>query len=163
MKFIKDKLEEMENNLDKRKFITQEMRIKTYYKEVFNIEIKEVFYKAGLEKASDKSIKSKNYLSNLRILCFPIVIWIKDNNKKIFKHKFIKGNYNGALYRKENNKNLSFRQQIYCFVDTILCEYCQKEYLNKMNNETIEMIIKKNDQINVDYYNWIEQNYKEKQ
>ena len=32
MKFIKDKLEEMENNLDKRKFITQEMRIKTYYK-----------------------------------------------------------------------------------------------------------------------------------
>ena len=46
MKFIKDKLEEMENNLDKRKFITQEMRIKTYYKEVFNVEIKEVFYKA---------------------------------------------------------------------------------------------------------------------
>ena len=29
MKFIKDKLEEMENNLDKRKYITQEMRIKT--------------------------------------------------------------------------------------------------------------------------------------
>lgn len=162
MKFIKDRIEEVENNFDKRKFITQEMRVKTYYKEIFNIEIKEVFYKNGLEKASDMSIKSKNYLSNLRILCFPIIIWIKDNNKKVFKHRFIKGNYNGALYRQENNKNLSYRQKIYCFVDTILCEYCQKEYLNKMDNETIEMIIRKNDQINVDYYNWIEQNYKEK-
>lgn len=162
MKSVKSKLEEMENNFDKRKFITQERRIKTYYKEIFNIEIKEVFYKNKLNKATNQSINSENYLSNLSILCFPIIIWIKDNNRKVFKHKFIRGNYNGALYRGENNKNLSFRQQIYCFVDTILCEYCQKEYLSKMDKETIEMIIRKNDQINVDYYNWIEQNYKEK-
>lgn len=160
MESIKGKLEEIENNSDKRKFITQEMRIKTYYKEIFNIEIKEVFYKNKLDKATNQSINSENYLSNLNILCSPIIVWIKDNNKKVFKHKFIRGNYNGALYRAENDKNLNFRQQIYCFVDTILCEYCQKEYLSKMDKETIEMIIKKNDEINSDYYQWIENNYK---
>lgn len=160
MKGINKEIEKLESISDKNKFVTQEMKIKTYYNKIFNIEIKEVFFKNSFNKACEKLVKSENYLSNLKIMCFPIIIWIKDNNKKIFKNKFIKGNYNSTIYRNENNKNLSFRQELYCFVDKILCEYCQHKYLEKMDNETIEMIIRKNDEINNDYYKWIENNYK---
>lgn len=149
-----------ENKDDILSFISQEARTKSYYKEVFNIEIKDVFYKRDLDKVCDKAIKSKNYLSTLKVLSFPLLIIIKDNNKKIFKYKILKGNYNSTDFRENNNMCLSHSQKIYCFVDKIVSEYCQNQYLNKMSAEYVTKIIEKNDKINYDYQNWIMENYK---
>ena len=81
MKFIKDKLEEMENNLDKRKFITQEMRIKTYYKEVE--EAMDLFLGEGGTK---KIFGSRRYLrmfNDLSDMLKPIMPKLKLNSESI--------------------------------------------------------------------------------
>lgn len=159
------------DKLKETRFLTQESRIKEYYKEVFNIEIKEVlFKKKEKEKKINENIKGREeeqplYINNSSLdgyqtLCLDIIILIKDNNKRIFKTKFLKETYNATIYKNEINNQLSFSEHIYCFVDKTLSEYCQKHYLDKLNTENLATIREKDNKINEDYFEWIIKNYK---
>lgn len=134
-------------------------RIAYYYKEVFNIEIINLFYKRNYKKMNDKNISLSNYLEILRIEVFDFYILVKDNNKKIFKYKLIKSRYDNSKYRNGENKYVNFLEYLYFFVDESLCQYCQKYYLNKHNTKIINNILEKNNQINEDYQRWIVENY----
>lgn len=135
-------------------------RIAFYYKEVFNIEILNLFYKRNLKKMSDKNIKLSNYLEVLPLEVFDFYILIKDNNKKVFKYKLLKATYDGKKYRDKENRYVSFLEYLYFFVDEYLCRYCQKHYLGKHNTKQINMILEKDKKVNNDYHEWIMRNYK---
>lgn len=134
-------------------------RIALYYKEVFNIEILNLFYKRNLKKTSDKNVKLSNYIEVLPIEVFDFYILIKDNNKKIFKYKLLKATYDGRKYRDKENRYIGFLENLYFFVDEYLCKYCRKHYLGKHNTKQINMILEKDKEVNDDYHNWIVKNY----
>lgn len=134
-------------------------RIAFYYKEVFNIEILNLFYKKNLKDITNKNINLPNYLEALTIEAFDFYILIKDNNKKFFKYRVLKALYDNKKYRYGENKYVSFLENLYFFVDEYLCKYCQKHYLNKHNNKQINMILEKDKKINNNYHEWIMKNY----
>lgn len=134
-------------------------RIAFYYKEVFNIEILNLFYKKNLKEVTDKNIKLPNYLEALKVEAFDFYILIRDNNKKFFKYRVLKALYDNKKYRDEGNRYVSFLENLYFFVDECLCQYCQKHYLNKHNTKQINMILEKDKEINNNYHNWIMKNY----
>ena len=159
------------DKLKETRFLTQESRIKEYYKEVFNIEIEEVLFKkkekeekidenSRLREEEQPLYTNTSSLDDYQALCLDIIILIKDNNKRIFKTKFLKGTYNATIYKNEINNQLSFSEHIYCFVDKILSEYCQKHYLDKLDTEKLTIIKEKDNKLNEDYFEWIIKNHK---
>ena len=50
-------------------------------------------------------------------------------------------------------------EKLYIFVDESLGNYCKKKYINKLNSEDLNNLIRKNGEINEDYKNWIIENY----
>ena len=82
-----------------------------------------------------------------------------DNNKKIFKYKLLKAKYDNAKYRENKSENLDFMEKLYIFVDESLGNYYKKKYINKLNSEDLNNLIRKDGEINEDYKNWIIENY----
>lgn len=134
-------------------------RIKNYYKKIFNIEIINLFYKRKKKKSANQMVQQENYLRLIQAETFDFYILIKDNNKKIFKYKLLKAKYDNAKYRENKNENLDFMEKVYIFVDESLGNYCKKKYINKLNSENLNNLIRKNGEINEDYKNWIIENY----
>ena len=134
-------------------------RIKNYYKKMFNIEIINLFYKRKKKKSANQMAQQENYLRLIQAETFDFYILIKDNNKKIFKYKLLKAKYDNAKYRENKNENLDFMEKLYIFVDENLGNYCKKKYINKLNSEDLNNLIRKNGEINEDYKNWIIENY----
>ena len=50
-------------------------------------------------------------------------------------------------------------EKLYIFVDESLGNYCKKKYINKLNSEDLNNLIRKDGEINEDYKNWIIENY----
>ena len=71
----------------------------------------------------------------------------------------LKAKYDNAKYRENKNENLDFMEKLYIFVDESLGNYCKKKYINKLNSEDLNNLIRKNGEINEDYKNWIIENY----
>lgn len=134
-------------------------RIKNYYKKMFDIEIINLFYKRKKKKNTNQMEQQENYLRLIQAETFDFFILIKDNNKKIFKHKLLKATYDNAKYKENKNENLDFMEKLYVFVDESLGNYCKKKYINKLNSEDLNNLIRKNGEINEDYKNWIIENY----
>lgn len=134
-------------------------RIKNYYKKMFNIEIINLFYKRKKEKSANQMVQQENYLRLIQAETFDFYILIKDNNKRIFKYKLLKAKYDNAKYRENKNENLDFMEKLYIFVDESLGNYCKKKYINKLNSEDLNNLIRKDGEINEDYKNWIIENY----
>ena len=134
-------------------------RIKNYYKKMFNIEIINLFYKRKKKKSANQMMQQENYLRLIQAETFDFYILIKDNNKKIFKYKLLKAKYDNAKYRENKNENLDFMEKLYIFVDESLGNYCKKKYINKLNSEDLNNLIRKDGEINEDYKNWIIENY----
>lgn len=134
-------------------------RIKNYYKKMFNIEIINLFYKRKKKESANQMMQQENYLRLIQAETFDFYILIKDNNKKIFKYKLLKAKYDNAKYRENKNENLDFMEKLYIFVDESLGNYCKKKYINKLNSEDLNNLIRKNGEINEDYKNWIIENY----
>ena len=134
-------------------------RIKNYYKKMFNIEIINLFYKRKKKKSANQMVQQENYLRLIQAETFDFYILIKDNNKRIFKYKLLKAKYDNAKYRENKNENLDFMEKLYIFVDESLGNYCKKQYINKLNSEDLNNLIRKNGEINEDYKNWIIENY----
>lgn len=134
-------------------------RIKNYYKKMFNIEIINLFYKRKKKKNANQMMQQENYLRLIQAETFDFYILIKDNNKKIFKYKLLKAKYDNTKYRENKNENLDFMEKLYIFVDESLGNYCKKKYINKLNSEDLNNLIRKNGEINEDYKNWIIENY----
>lgn len=134
-------------------------RIKNYYKKMFNIEIINLFYKRKKRKSASQMEQQENYLRLIQTETFDFYILIKDNNKKIFKYRLLKATYDNSKYRENENKYLNFMEKLYIFVDESLGKYCKKRYINKLNNEDLNNLIRKNGEINEDYKNWIIENY----
>ncbi len=134
-------------------------RIKNYYKKMFNIEIINLFYKRKKKKSANQMAQQENYLRLIQAETFDFYILIKDNNKKIFKYKLLKAKYDNAKYRENKNENLDFMEKLYIFVDESLGNYCKKKYINKLNSEDLNNLIRENGEINEDYKNWIIENY----
>lgn len=134
-------------------------RIKNYYKKMFNIEIINLFYKRKNKKSANQMVQQENYLRLIQAETFDFYVLIKDNNKKIFKYKLLKAKYDNAKYRENKNENLDFMEKLYIFVDESLGNYCKKKYINKLNSEDLNNLIRKNGEINEDYKNWIIENY----
>ena len=134
-------------------------RIKNYYKKMFNIEIINLFYKRKKKKSANQMVQQENYLRLIQAETFDFYILIKDNNKRIFKYKLLKAKYDNAKYRENKNENLDFMEKLYIFVDESLGNYCKKKYINKLNSEDLNNLIRKNGEINEDYKNWIIENY----
>ena len=134
-------------------------RIKNYYKKMFNIEIINLFYKRKKRKSTSQMEQQENYLRLIQAETFDFYILIKDNNKKIFKYRLLKATYDNSKYRENENKYLDFMEKLYVFVDESLGKYCKKRYINKLNNEDLNNLIRKNGEINEDYKNWIIENY----
>ena len=134
-------------------------RIKNYYKKMFNIEIINLFYKRKKKKRANQMVQQENYLRLIQAETFDFYILIKDNNKRIFKYKLLKAKYDNAKYRENKNENLDFMEKLYIFVDESLGNYCKKKYINKLNSEDLNNLIRKDGEINEDYKNWIIENY----
>lgn len=134
-------------------------RIKNYYKKMFNIEIINLFYKRKKKKNANQMVQQENYLRLIQAETFDFYILIKDNNKKIFKYKLLKAKYDNAKYKENKNENLDFMEKLYIFVDESLGNYCKKKYINKLNSEDLNNLIRKDGEINEDYKNWIIENY----
>lgn len=134
-------------------------RIKNYYKKMFNIEIINLFYKRKKGKSANQMVQQENYLRLIQAETFDFYILIKDNNKRIFKYKLLKAKYDNAKYRENKNENLDFMEKLYIFVDESLGNYCKKKYINKLNSEDLNNLIRKDGEINEDYKNWIIENY----
>ena len=134
-------------------------RIKNYYKKMFNIETINLFYKRKKKKSANQKVQQENYLRLIQAETFDFYILIKDNNKKIFKYKLLKAKYDNAKYRENKNENLDFMEKLYIFVDESLGNYCKKKYINKLNSEDLNNLIRKDGEINEDYKNWIIENY----
>ena len=134
-------------------------RIKNYYKKMFNIEIINLFYKRKKKKSANQMVQQENYLRLIQAETFDFYILIKDNNKRIFKYKLLKAKYDNAKYRENKNENLDFMEKLYIFVDESLGNYCKKKYINKLNSEDLNNLIRKDGEINEDYKNWIIENY----
>ena len=134
-------------------------RIKNYYKKMFNIEIINLFYKRKKKKSANQMVQQESYLRLIQAETFDFYILIKDNNKRIFKYKLLKAKYDNAKYRENKNENLDFMEKLYIFVDESLGNYCKKKYINKLNSEDLNNLIRKNGEINEDYKNWIIENY----
>lgn len=134
-------------------------RIKNYYKKMFNIEIINLFYKRKKKKSANQMVQQENYLRLIQAETFDFYILIKDNNKKIFKYKLLKAKYDNAKYRENKSENLDFMEKLYIFVDESLGNYCKKKYINKLNSEDLNNLIRKDGEINEDYKNWIIENY----
>lgn len=134
-------------------------RIKNYYKKMFDIEIINLFYKRKKKKNTNQMKQQENYLRLIQAETFDFYILIKDNNKKIFNHKLLKATYDNAKYKENKNENLDFMEKLYVFVDESLGNYCKKKYINKLNSEDLNNLIRKNGEINEDYKNWIIENY----
>lgn len=134
-------------------------RIKNYYKKMFNIEIINLFYKRKKRKSENQMEQQENYLRLIQAETFDFYILIKDNNKKIFKYRLLKATYDNSKYRENENKYLDFMEKLYVFVDESLGKYCKKRYINKLNSEDLNNLIRKNGEINEDYKNWIIENY----
>ena len=134
-------------------------RIKNYYKKMFNIEIINLFYKRKKKKSANQIVQQENYLRLIQAETFDFYILIKDNNKRIFKYKLLKAKYDNAKYRENKNENLDFMEKLYIFVDESLGNYCKKKYINKLNSEDLNNLIRKDGEINEDYKNWIIENY----
>ena len=134
-------------------------RIKNYYKKMFNIEIINLFYKRKKKKSANQMVQQENYLRLIQAETFDFYILIKDNNKRIFKYKLLKAKYDNAKYRENKNENLDFMEKLYIFVDESLGNYCKKKYINKLNSEDLNNLIRENGEINEDYKNWIIENY----
>lgn len=134
-------------------------RIKNYYKKMFNIEIINLFYKRKKKKSANQMVQQENYLRLIQAETFDFYILIKDNNKKIFKYKLLKAKYDNAKYKENKNENLDFMEKLYIFVDESLGNYCKKKYINKLNSEDLNNLIRENGEINEDYKNWIIENY----
>ena len=134
-------------------------RIKNYYKKMFNIETINLFYKRKKKKSANQMVQQENYLRLIQAETFDFYILIKDNNKKIFKYKLLKAKYDNAKYRENKNENLDFMEKLYIFVDESLGNYCKKKYINKLNSEDLNNLIRKDGEINEDYKNWIIENY----
>ena len=134
-------------------------RIKNYYKKMFNIEIINLFYKRKKKKSANQMMQQENYLRLIQAETFDFYILIKDNNKKIFKYKLLKAKYDNAKYRENKSENLDFMEKLYIFVDESLGNYCKKKYINKLNSEDLNNLIRKDGEINEDYKNWIIENY----
>ena len=134
-------------------------RIKNYYKKMFNIEIINLFYKRKKKKSANQMVQQENYLRLIQAETFDFYVLIKDNNKKIFKYKLLKAKYDNAKYRENKNENLDFMEKLYIFVDESLGNYCKKKYINKLNSEDLNNLIRKDGEINEDYKNWIIENY----
>lgn len=139
-------------------------KIAYYYNKVFNIEIMSLLYKKKIAAQINDIMKSKNFSDKLRGLNFEFYILIKDNNKKILKYKLIKNTFNASKYISNiiyDRNSFNFIECLYYFVDEALCEYCNKQYINKKNNGDINNILDKNNEINEDYQNWIIEQYGE--
>lgn len=134
-------------------------RIKNYYKKMFNIEIINLFYKRKKKKSANQMVQQESYLRLIQAETFDFYILIKDNNKRIFKYKLLKAKYDNAKYRENKNENLDFMEKLYIFVDESLGNYCKKKYINKLNSEDLNNLIRKDGEINEDYKNWIIENY----
>lgn len=134
-------------------------RIKNYYKKMFNIETINLFYKRKKGKSANQMVQQENYLRLIQAETFDFYILIKDNNKRIFKYKLLKAKYDNAKYKENKNENLDFMEKLYIFVDESLGNYCKKKYINKLNSEDLNNLIRKNGEINEDYKNWIIENY----
>ena len=134
-------------------------RIKNYYKKMFNIEIINLFYKRKKKKSANQMMQQENYLRLIQAETFDFYILIKDNNKRIFKYKLLTAKYDNDKYRENKNENLDFMEKLYIFVDESLGNYCKKKYINKLNSEDLNNLIRKNGEINEDYKNWIIENY----
>lgn len=134
-------------------------RIKNYYKKMFNIETINLFYKRKKKKSANQMVQQENYLRLIQAETFDFYILIKDNNKRIFKYKLLKAKYDNAKYRENKNENLDFMEKLYIFVDESLGNYCKKKYINKLNSEDLNNLIRKDGEINEDYKNWIIENY----
>lgn len=134
-------------------------RIKNYYKKMFNIEIINLFYKRKKEKSANQMEQQENYLRLIQAEIFDFYILIKDNNRRIFKYRLLKATYDNSRYRENKNENLDFMEKLYVFVDESLGKYCKKRYINKLNNEDLNNLIRENGEINEDYKNWIIENY----
>lgn len=134
-------------------------RIKNYYKKMFNIEIINLFYKRKKKKSANQMVQQENYLRLIQAETFDFYILIKDNNRRIFKYRLLKATYDNSRYRENKNENLDFMEKLYVFVDENLGKYCKKRYINKLNNEDLNNLIRKNGEINEDYKNWIIENY----
>lgn len=134
-------------------------RIKNYYKKMFNIEIINLFYKRKKKKSANQMVQQENYLRLIQAETFDFYILIKDNNKRIFKYKLLKAKYDNAKYRENKNENLDFMEKLYIFVDESLGNYCKKKYINKLNSEDLNNLIRKDGEINEDYKSWIIENY----
>lgn len=129
-------------------------KIAYYYSKVFNIKIISLFC-----KENKKTKKIENLLNNFEEKqYFNFYILIKDNNKKILKYKLIKCNADILKYRNDlslGDKTIDLLECLYYFVDKELCDYCKKRYVDNKNNEDIKEILRKNEEINLDYHNWI--------
>lgn len=134
-------------------------RIKNYYKKMFNIEIINLFYKRKKNKKGKETSQQEDYLKLIQMEVFDFYILIKDNNRRIFKHKLLKATYNNSKYRENKNQEMNFMERLYIFVDETLGNYCKKKYINKQKTEDLNRLIKKNNEINEDYRSWIIENY----
>lgn len=142
-------------------FLLVQNRIAYYFKEVFNVEIINLFYKKNMNKVVDKGLGGlENYLETSQSLEFDFYILIKDNNKKIFKYKLIKSRCGSRKFKVGENKYIGFMENLYFFVDESLCKYCRKHYMDKHESERLNDILLKNNEINCDYEKWIIENYK---
>lgn len=143
--------------LDTLKFLTPLNRIILYYETVFNIKVKNVFYKKKefQELIQNSAIDLRIYNELIKI---PIIISIKDNNKKFLKTRILKFYMHKLELNLKTNKIFEGEEIIANLIDENLSKYCLKKYFNKNNDSNLNNIYDKNEKINYEYQNWIKQN-----
>ena len=146
MEFSKEILQARENN-----YSVIANRMAYYYKEVFDIEIVNLFCK----RSKENNINFEN-----KIPRFDFKILIKDNNKKIFKYKVLNARFDIIKYAQFKHNHFSepktledWEEILYYFIDNRIVEYCKERYFQ--NSDKLEEIMKKNDLINQDYQRWL--------
>lgn len=126
-------------------------RINYYYKNVFKIEIDNLFFKKNeREMMNFDSLKNK---------VFDFYIVITDNNKKIFKTRLLKATFDKSN-KNISDKNIGFPEMLYSIVDERLAKYCNKYLKNKTKKQKEKLgKIKDNDfKVNLEYQEWLENN-----
>ena len=128
-------------------------RIAKYYKEVFDIEIIQLFHKSNKKKQEKKNIGEVefDFLTNST---FDFYVLIKDNKRFAIKHKLIKITYNEAIFESQGSQNLTFMEKLYTAVDLALYKYCVKRYRWK-EQEIPADVIEKHYKITEDYHKYL--------
>lgn len=139
-------------------------QIKNYFNNLFNVDFINLLIKRNERQKINKFIDKYEKKENSALLggiYIKYIIYIKDNNKKIFKNKIIKKSVFLSGDILEKNKNIDdINERIgFIIINSIkdeLSNYCIKKYLKKIKNiEKINEYTIKNNQFLLMYNDFL--------